>query len=164
VIVDGAVHLNRTYPVGVADVWDAFTHPEQMTWMWAEMGADPRATADVRPGGHYRVAMDQPPGTDGWESGERAMEGVYAVVEPERRLVFTLHWDAPVGYNQRGTVVPDEVVVVDFSPVGEGCQVEFRHFGIPDDGVSPGGHDEGDAASLDHLGSLLAMERGSGSP
>lgn len=153
---DGVLHMTRTWRASPERVWNAFTDPGLMAhWMWGGMGDNPRAHADVRPGGRYRVAIDQEAGRDGWASAERAFEGVFAVVEPFSRLVYTLHWDAPVGYNQQGVPVPDEVVVVAFRPDGEGTALDMHHMGIPDDGVSAATHEAGIAATFDILSTLL---------
>lgn len=156
-IEDGVIVLDRVVAAPVDRVWSAFTEPDAMAaWMWAGLGANPRATADVRPGGRYRVAIDEEPGQGGWASGERAIEGVYAVVEPPRRLVFTLHWDAPVGYNQQGRAVPDECVILELTELAVGTRVMYRHLGVPDDGVSAAAHQAGDSAALDRLVAIQA--------
>jgi uncharacterized protein YndB with AHSA1/START domain len=151
-VVDGVVHVERSVEAGPEDVWRAFTEPEAMAaWMWAGIGENPRAVADVRPGGRYRVAIDDVPGKDGWESGERAFEGTYAVVAPLERLVYTLRWDAPVGYNQAGSPVLDEVVAVDIEHRSGSTLVRMAHMGIPDDGISAAAHEQGIQAMFDSL-------------
>jgi len=152
---DGILGIDRDLAAPLDRVWAAFTEPEQMAaWMWDGIGENARATADVRPGGRYRVAIDEEAGKDGWGPAERAFEGVYALVEPAERLVYTLHWDAPVGYNQQGVAVPDEVVVIELKPNGDGTRVVMRHMGIPDE-PSARLHEVGIVATLDTLEALL---------
>lgn len=156
-IVDGVIQVERTVTASAHQVWDAFTRPAAMAaWMWAGLGESPRAVSDARPGGRYRVAMDQPAGKDGWASSERAFEGVYAVVEPPDLLVYTLHWDAPVGYNQAGAAVPSEVVVVEIEGSPDSTFVRMRHMGIPDDATSLMAHERGIEAMLDGLERFLS--------
>lgn len=153
------VQVERTVRASPEAVWTAFTEPDAMAaWMWAGIGERPRAVADVTPGGRYRVAIDDTPGKDGWESGERAFEGVYVVVDPPRRLVYTLRWDAPVGYNQTGKPVLDEAVVVDIADAADGAAVRMTHLGIPQEGAAA--HTEGIEAMFDALESLVGGPTG----
>ncbi len=152
---DRVLSLERRFAASPERVWEAFTDAGAMTWMWGGMGSNPRADADPRPGGRYRVAIDEEPGKDGWGPAERAFEGVYAVVEPPARLVYTLHWDAPVGYNQTGRPVPDEVVVVELTGQGGATDLRMLHMGIPDDGASAREHEAGIVATFEHLARLV---------
>ena len=154
-VEDGVVRVTRTVMAAPEAVWAAFTEPEAMAaWMWAGIGERPRAVAEVKPGGRYRVAIDEAPGTNGWESSERAFQGLYVVVDPPRRLVYTLRWEAPVGYNQSGEPVLDEVVVVDIEAAADGTSlVQMAHLGIPEVGAAA--HEQGIEAMFDALQSLL---------
>jgi uncharacterized protein YndB with AHSA1/START domain len=150
----GSIRITRRFEAAVERVWQAFTEPDDMAaWMWAGMGANPRATADVRPGGRYEVAIDHT--EEGWDGDTAAKRGVYAVVEAPHRLIFTVHWDAPMGYNQQGSCVPSEVAVVRLAADGDGTVMDFEHHGIPDDGVAVPIHEVGIAAEFDHLGRLV---------
>jgi uncharacterized protein YndB with AHSA1/START domain len=104
------------------------------------------------------VVIDDSPGKDGWASGERAFEGTYAVVEAPARLVYTVHWDAPVGYNQTGAAVPDEVVEVVIEPLAGSTVVRMAHMGIPDDAISLIAHDRGIQAMFDSLEASFLVE------
>jgi uncharacterized protein YndB with AHSA1/START domain len=158
-VVDGVVRVERSLSATPEQVWRAFTDPLAMAaWMWAGIGDNPRATSDVRPGGRYRVVIDDSPGKDGWASGERAFEGTYAVVEAPARLVYTVHWDAPVGYNQTGAAVPDEVVEVVIEPLAGSTVVRMAHMGIPDDAISLIAHDRGIEAMFDSLEESFLVE------
>ena len=159
-VVDGVVRVERSLSATPEQVWRAFTDPTAMAaWMWAGIGESPRATSDVRPGGRYRVVIDDTPGKDGWASGERAFEGTYAVVEAPARLVYTLHWDAPVGYNQTGESVSDEVIEVEIESRAGSSIVRMAHMGIPGDGISLAAHDLGVQAMFDSLEEFLDNER-----
>jgi uncharacterized protein YndB with AHSA1/START domain len=124
-------------------------------WMWAGMGKNPRAEIDLRVGGRFRIAIDPEDGEAGWNDGDLAMSGVYLEVEPGRRLTYTLHWEADVGYNRGDTEVLDEAVIIDLTPSRAGSQLVFRHIGIPDDGESAAEHCRGTAVALDMLRRLV---------
>jgi uncharacterized protein YndB with AHSA1/START domain len=126
-------------------------------WMWADYAKDCSAKSDLRVGGRYSVYTDSNATADGWPRDRIGRLGIYAEIVPEQRLVYTLHWDAPVGYNQKGGVVGDEVMLVTFRPEDDGTVVELRHVGIPDDGVSASEHGRALAAEFDHLAQLVEV-------
>ena len=111
----------------------------------------------MRVEGRYSVYTDAKPGDDSWPGNRWGMAGIYALIDPNRRLVYTVHWDAPAGYNQieDGSPVLDEVLVVDFTDTAEGTLVDMRHVGIPDDGVSAIEHGTGLDATFDDLARLV---------
>ena len=155
------VLVSRRLRAPVERVYRAFTDPVDMAgWMWGPLSANTLAEVDLRVGGRYSVYVDATPGSDAWPGDRWGMAGVYAVIEPNERLVYTIHWDAPVGYNQEpaGRVL-DEVLIVDFAPIPEGTRVEMRHVGIPDDGVSALEHGKGLAATFDDLARLVEIDR-----
>ena len=153
-----SVRIVRTFTVPVARTYAAFVEPDQMAqWMWGALGSNVTAASDPQVGGRYECYTDAPSGhEDVWHTQCWGMVGVYAVVEPRERLVYSLHWDAPVGYNQGDSLVPDEVVVVEFESKDESTIVEFLHLGIPDDGQSAATHAEGIAQTFDQLDRVLA--------
>jgi uncharacterized protein YndB with AHSA1/START domain len=148
--------LERTFDAPVARVYEAWTEPKDLArWLWASLGKDAWAEVDLRAGGAYRVYTNFPGGRhrgEGWSG----MCGIYVDVQPGRRLAFTLHWDADVGYNTPDALTLDEVVVVDFEGDGDKTHLTMRHLGIPDDGKSALTHKQGVAESLDMLAALLA--------
>lgn len=150
----GSITFTRRFEAPLDRVWRAFTDPADMAaWMWAGMGENRRASADVRPGGAYEVAIDHT--QDGWKGDTAAKRGVYAIVEAPHLLVFTVHWDAPMGYNQQGSCVPSEVAVVRLTADGAGTVMEFEHHGVPEDGVAAPTHEIGIGAEFDHLAALV---------
>lgn len=150
----GSITITRRFEAPLQRVWRAFTDPDDMArWMWAGMGANPRAAADVRPGGWYEVAIDHT--EEGWQGDTAAKRGVYAVVDAPHRLVFTVHWEAPMGYNQQGRCVPSEVAVVRLRSDGEATVMDFEHHGIPDDAVAAPTHEVGIGAEFDLLARLV---------
>lgn len=149
--------VTRTFAAPVARVYRAFTDPFDMAaWMWGPLSVNPSAEVDLRVGGRYSVSIDA--SDDTWPGDRWGMAGVYAVIEPQRRLVYTVHWDAPVGYNQieAGPPVLDEVLIVEFSEVDdEHTKLVVRHIGIPDDGVSAEEHGKGLDATFDFLAEVV---------
>ncbi len=142
-------------------LWRAFTEPAEMArWWWGKNAPNPSAQIDLRVGGRYRVGKDAPPDDDsGWGTDRWYISGVLVEMAPHERLIFTLHWEGPVGYNQTGDEVLDEAAIVTFEPYDGGTRVVYRHIGIPDDGVSAAEHGRGIAATLADLASLIAAER-----
>ena len=150
--------VRRTLRAPVSTVYRAFIDPFDMAaWMWGPLAKNPAAEVDLRIGGRYSVYIDATEGDDGWPGDRWGVTGVYAIIEPESRLVYTVHWDAPVGYNQveGGAMVLDEVLIVEFAETTEGTEVVIRHAGIPDDGVSAEEHGKGLDATLDSLADLV---------
>lgn len=150
------VEIERRVAAPAAEVFRAFTEPSLMSrWMWAGMGGEAWAECDLRVGGAYRVYTKFEGGQhqgEGWSG----MCGIYVGVVPDRRLVYTMHWDADVEYNRDGRLTLDEVVSVTLAPEGDGTRLTFVHMGIPDDGRSAGGHRAGDEAALDLLATVVA--------
>jgi uncharacterized protein YndB with AHSA1/START domain len=153
---DGTQVLGRRrFAAPVSRVWRAFTTPADMAWMWTGYAENCVAENDLQVGGRYSVYTDSNATADGWHSDRIGRLGIYVEVVPEERLVYTLHWDAPVGYNQQGGVVTDEVMEVTFAADGDGTIVELRHRGIPDDGVSAVEHGKALAQEFDYLARLV---------
>ena len=148
--------IDRTFDAPVKRVYRAWTDPEDLArWIWASLGKDVRAELDVRVGGAYRIYSNVAGGRhqgEGWSG----MCGLYVDVEPQRRLAFTLHWDADVGYNRPDALTLDEAVIVTFAPAGEGTRMVMMHMGIPDDGQSVLEHRRGVEESLDMLADVVA--------
>ena len=78
-------------------------------------------------------------------------------------MIYTLHWDGPVGYNQNGGEVLDEAVIVEFAGLNDATLLTFRHIGIPPDGVSAAEHSRGVDATFDDLVAFLAEGSSDGS-
>ena len=83
------------------------------------------------------------------------MRGVYLEIEPDHRLVYTLHWDADVGYNHPCLESMDEAVIVDLREMDTGCSLTFTHVGLPGDAKSAEAHAQGVQASFDVLAAVL---------
>ena len=150
------VRINRRFDHPPSVLFAAFTDPGLVAqWMWAGLGSHPYAEIDLRVGGRYRIAITAVPQDDTWPGEERAMRGVYLEIEPDHRLVYTLHWDADVGYNHPRLESMDEAVIVDLREMDTGCSLTFTHVGLPGDAKSAEAHAHGVRASLDVLAAVL---------
>jgi uncharacterized protein YndB with AHSA1/START domain len=93
-------------------VFDFFTDPAKMVqWKGAE------ATLDPRPGGVYRVQMNE----------QAIAVGEYVVVDPPNRLVFTWGWEGDFAATPPGS----STVEVTFTADGDGTLVRLVHSGLP---------------------------------
>ena len=148
--------VSRRFDAPVSRLWRAFTDPgDTASWMWTGYAKNCVAESNLRVGGGYSVYTDSNANADGWHTDRIGRLGVYVEIIPEERLVYTLHWDAPVGYNQQGDLVTDEVMLVTFGTDGDGCVVELRHVGIPDDGVAAVEHGKALAEEFEYLARLV---------
>ena len=147
--------IERVFDALPPRVFRAFTDPALMCrWMWASLSKDVWAESDLRVGGAYRVYTRHKGGKHqgpDWSG----MCGVFVEVVSDARLVYTLHWDADVGYNASDCLALDEVVAVTFTPDGDRTRITFVHMGIPDDGQSAPTHHAGVNESFDMLATLL---------
>ncbi len=143
------LRMERTFDAPVDRVFRAWSDPGELArWAWGSIGKDVRADVDLRIGGAYRITT----ATTG--QAPLAFEGTYEDVVPERRLVYSLHWDAPMGYD-----APDERVTVEFVGRGEQTEVTFVHEGVPE-GIARDTHEKGWADTFDTLAQHL-RDRGS---
>ena len=99
---------------------------------------DPVAEVDLRVGGAYSC----------YAKSELGFRGIYLVIEAPRHLIFTLQWDADVGYNRDGAKVTDEAIEVLLETVGEETRMVYKQHGIPDVLGAVDGHRQGTQAML----------------
>lgn len=145
------LNLTRVFAAPPERLYRAWTEPRDLErWAWGSIGKSVQASVDAKVGGAYEIVTARPDGAS-WR-----FFGEFVEIEPDRRLVYTLHWDAPMGYPAR-----EERIVVEFSPIAEGTKVTFRHHELPDE-RSAKGHVEGWENTFDCLAALL--EPSSGAP
>ena len=81
-------------------VFDLWTDPELLVQWWGPDGFDvPASALDVQPGGRWKTTMRSPDGA------LHTVSGVYRLIEPPRRLVFTWGWDDEQGVRGHETEV-----------------------------------------------------------
>lgn len=80
--------VNRSFAIDVETMWNLWTDPAHLgAWHRPSTAFGPTlATADVRPGGAYRLEMIDPQGA------VHSASGVYVEVDRPHRLVFTWKW------------------------------------------------------------------------
>jgi uncharacterized protein YndB with AHSA1/START domain len=136
--------LQRVYPVAPEKVWRAWTDPEAIKRWWGPGGHEDRvsvAELDVRVGGRFRIVFG------GKEGRDHEVQGVYVVVQPQRKLAFTWTWP-------NTTPERESVVTIVFKAEGTGTQLEFKHEELFDESVRDG-HKRGWTESFAKLDDYL---------
>ncbi|MDX2019416.1 MAG: SRPBCC family protein [Deltaproteobacteria bacterium] len=132
------VFLERLVPAPPVTVFNAWLDPAALSkFMCSCDGAffTKKVTTDPRPGGKFLIVM---------RAGEQDLphEGVYEVIEPHQRLVFT--WLSHIAG-------PGSRVTLTFAPHGDGATLlRLEHEGLPTDGARRS-HHLGWSAILDTL-------------
>jgi uncharacterized protein YndB with AHSA1/START domain len=116
------LRVQRTFDASPEDVFDAWTNPEVLRRWWV---VDPswrtsEADVDLRVGGAYRLAMEEP------DSGAtHVVCGEYREVARPRRLVYSWAWE------EDGRVGHVSTVTVEFLQEGEHTTVVLEHSDLP---------------------------------
>ncbi len=110
------VELNVRLPAPPADVFPYLIDP-QLYVRWQGVKAD----LDPRPGGLFRVWMDE----------ATVARGEYLEVLPPSKVVFTWGWENNPAIPPGSTTV-ELTVAAD----GDGSILTLRHFGLPDDAAA----------------------------
>jgi uncharacterized protein YndB with AHSA1/START domain len=115
------LRLRRSFPAPPERVFRAWTTPAEMK-QWKAPGdmTTPVAEVDLRPGGKYGIHMRAPDGA------EHHLVGVYRVVEPPRKLVYTWRWE-----NEPDA--PETLVTVEFLARGNATDLVLTHELFPTD-------------------------------
>jgi uncharacterized protein YndB with AHSA1/START domain len=115
----------------------AWTEPAHLVQWWGPQGvACPAAEIDLRVGGAYRIANRFPDGTIVW------IAGVFELIEPPDRLVYTWRLESQDG--------PLERVTVCFDRLGASTEVVVTHERIADEATRTS-HERGWGGCLDSL-------------
>ncbi|MBS1547145.1 MAG: SRPBCC domain-containing protein [Bacteroidetes bacterium] len=131
-------------------VWQAWTTPAMLVhWFGCAAFSTIDAVADVREGGHWRVVMRAPNGTD------YPAYGTYTAVRPIDHLAFTHQWEKQVvevnPANHRTQVT------VDLYEEGAKTRLEFRQTGLVSK-ASRDSHIGGWCDSMDALAEVLSAK------
>ena len=127
--------------------------PERLFALWTEPGlivkwwgpegfGIPDCALDVRVGGRWRTVMRSP------EGKHLTVGGIYRVIEPPRRLVFTWAWE-----DERGQPGHETEVTVTFEPAPGGTRLLLRQQEF-ETKESRDGHRQGWSSSFDCLARL----------
>ena len=108
--------LKRRLKAPPEKVYQAWTHPDQMTLWWGSTPHNTRKTiaeTDLRVGGRFRVQYW------GQNDEHHSVSGVYREVVPNRKLVFSWAWQS--------TPERESQVTIDLNPVTDGTMLTLTH-------------------------------------
>ena len=138
-----ALRLTRTLAAPPHKVFRAWTDPQALK-RWSAPGdmTTPLAEVDLRVGGRYRIHMLAPDGT------VHKVSGVYRLVEPPAKLVYTWRWEEKP---EEG----DTLVTVEFHDRGGRTEVVLTHERFPNVAVRDR-HESGWAGCLAKLATVVS--------
>jgi uncharacterized protein YndB with AHSA1/START domain len=140
----GIVRIERRFEAPPKRVFRAWCVPDDLRrWIWGASANDVRAEADPRVGGRWMISTLGRDG-DRWD-----ISGVYTALDLPRRLITTLVWNAPIGYE-----AGEERIDVQLREEGDRTLMVFHHDGIPD-AKSRAAHVEGWSDSFEYLHRLV---------
>lgn len=140
-----AIHINRTFNVSPARMFEAWTQPGELSrWFGPEGVTVEEASVDLRVGGIMTLTLNLPDGK------QTILKTVYKEIVDGQRLVFTWQWVDP-GCEGSKEVEGETLVTVDFKPAGDNkTEVSILHEGLPTESAR-GHHTEGWNGCLDSL-------------
>ena len=134
---DKVLRMERIIAATPERLFALWTEPEELIKWWGPEGfTTPQHDMDVRPGGRWRTTMHSPDGKD------HTVSGIYRVIEPPRRVVFTWGWDDDNGMRGHETEV-----TVTFAPAPGGTRMVLLQQNFADKD-SRGRHDHGWTSSF----------------
>ena len=138
---DTKLQIRRTFQASPDRLFAAWTTPEELK-RWHAPGQLTVAVADVdlRMGGRYRIEMQEPD-----EGAVHKVSGIYRVVDPPNKLVYTWQWEGDPAETQ---------VTLEFLSRGTGTELVLTHEGFAD-GDSRAHHEQGWTSILERLGGQL---------
>jgi uncharacterized protein YndB with AHSA1/START domain len=117
---ESSLRLERLIASPPEVLFELWTEPAQLAKWWAPEGYEAIVHAlDVSPGGRWRTSLRA---SDGREVG---MRGLYRIVEPPHRLVFTWAWEDASGAPGHETEVS---VTFEATPGGTRLVLVHRRF------------------------------------
>ncbi len=108
-------------------VYRAWCEPGDLKqWAWGSISGNVTAEVDLRVGGKYRITNIRPEETV-------AFTGEFLEIVPDRKLVYSVQWEAEMGYEPVA-----ERVTVEFTKTDGGTEIVFVHEGgFPAEAVEP---------------------------
>ncbi|HWV51403.1 SRPBCC domain-containing protein [Pseudorhodoplanes sp.] len=134
--------LKRRLNAPAEKVYAAWTDPQKIVkWFGPDSGPVTKAEIDLRVGGRFDIGFHT-------EDGEyHQVGGIYRVVEPNKKLVFTWAWHT---MKER-----ESQVTITIKPDGDGSILTLLHEKFFDE-TARDGHSRGWNGSLDKLEQLFA--------
>jgi len=109
---DKILRLERIFAATPQQLFDAWTKADQLVRWWGPEGCTtPHCDLDIRQGGAWITTMRHNDGS------ENTVSGVYRLIDPPRRLVFTWAW------HNDGARGHESEVALDFEPVDGGTRM-----------------------------------------
>jgi uncharacterized protein YndB with AHSA1/START domain len=143
------IRITRVFNAPRETVWKAWTTPAMLVhWFGCAAFSTIEAEADVREGGHWRVVMRAPDGTD------YPAYGTYTAVRPVAHLAFTHQWEKMVA--EVNPAHHRTQVTVDLFDEGQRTRMEFRQSGLATE-ASRDSHIGGWCDSMDKLAQALPV-------
>jgi uncharacterized protein YndB with AHSA1/START domain len=116
VVDDKILRMERLIAAPPEHVFALWTEPDKLVQWWGPDGFDvPASAMHVTPGGRWKTTMRSPEGT------LHTVSGVYRLIDPPRRLVFTWGWDDDNGVRGHETEV-----TVTFEPAPGGTRLVLQ--------------------------------------
>lgn len=118
------VSFERIYDAPIAQVWKAWTDPEQLKQWWGPHGVSiPECEVDLRVGGRFYIVMEAGEAMGPYKGTKWPMLGTFTAVEPDSRLSFTSKaWTE--GHND--TTQIDQVTDIIFSEENGKTRLKLR--------------------------------------
>ena len=116
--------FERTYPVPVETVWQAWTDPDHLReWWGADKTVISECEIDLRVGGRLYVEVEGGPKMGKYAGMRWPMEGTFTVVEPCSRLVYEAQsWTE----GERETSTIDQVNDLTLAADGDATKMTLR--------------------------------------
>lgn len=141
--VKPSLTIKRRFKATPEKVYAAWIDPEKMSrWLGPPNVIKVNTTTDVKVGGRYTIQMIVP-------NDEHNVGGVYRVVEPNRKLVFTWAWCS--------TPERESLVTVTFTPDGDGTMMTLQHEQFFDEAARDS-HEKGWSVIVERLDALFASD------
>ncbi|MBE7169972.1 MAG: SRPBCC domain-containing protein [Williamsia sp.] len=144
------VHLEveKSYPVGVDELYDGWVNPEKLKQWWKPAGNQLREVEiDLKEGGQFRYVFETKDGEE-----DLKITGDYKEVTPKKKLVYSWNWELP-----HTQAVPNNEfqLTVEFLAEQDSSKLKVTQENFKDqESIHP--HQEGWNKALDDLGNFLA--------
>ena len=136
-----ALKVSKNLNASVADVWNAWTNPDEIAKWWLPEGFSDSAQSevDLRVGGEFKLHM-QPPEGDAFYA-----HGIFKEIVPNSKIKSTWLWS---------TSDEETELTIEFNEVGDNTELVILHEFFSDE-EEKNKHTEGWIACLDRMESMF---------